>query len=62
MSDSANGPVDGVETVEYVNVDGGGDAGGGGGGAALAPRLQSAIPTDLEQLVADISDGTGPAD
>ena len=54
MSDPANGPVDGVETVEYVD--------GEGGGAALAPRLQSAIPTDLEQLVADISDGTGPAD
>lgn len=58
MSDPANGPVDGVETVEYVDADGG----GGGGAAGLAPRLQSAIPTDLEQLVADISDGTGPAD
>ncbi|MGQ4365480.1 hypothetical protein [Streptomyces sp. SAS_272] len=56
MSEQANGPVDGVETVEYVNVD------GGGGAAGLAPRLQSAIPTDLEQLVADISDGTGAAD
>lgn len=52
MSDPAERPVDGVETVGYTS--------GTGRTDAAAPRLRSAVPADLEQIIADIGDGPAP--
>ncbi|MEV5205171.1 hypothetical protein [Streptomyces sp. NPDC053720] len=54
MSDPAELPVDGVETVGHTS--------GAVRTDAVAPRLRSAVPADLEQIIADIGDiGDGPA-
>ncbi|MFG3533110.1 hypothetical protein ACGF8B_41400 [Streptomyces sp. NPDC047917] len=52
MSDPAELPVDGVETVGYTS--------GAVRTDAAAPRLRSAVPADLEQIIADIGDGPAP--
>ncbi|MER5502617.1 MULTISPECIES: hypothetical protein [unclassified Streptomyces] len=52
MSDPAERPVDGVESVGYIS--------GTGRADAAAPRLRSAVPADLEQIIADIGDGPAP--
>ncbi|MCT2542319.1 hypothetical protein [Streptomyces atratus] len=53
MSDPAELPVDGVETVGYTS-------GADRTDAAAAPRLRSAVPADLEQIIADLGDGPAP--
>ncbi|MFD7532787.1 MULTISPECIES: hypothetical protein [unclassified Streptomyces] len=52
MSDPAELPVDGVESVGYTS--------GAVRTETAAPRLRSAVPADLEQIIADIGDGPAP--
>ncbi|MFF3396528.1 hypothetical protein ACFYW1_37150 [Streptomyces sp. NPDC002669] len=52
MSDPAERPADGVESVGYIS--------GAGRADATAPLLRSAVPADLEQIIADIGDGPAP--